>query len=427
MALALQATLPQISPWFQLVGNPSNPGDGAMNAVLWGCVLIGLSTVINSVGVRLMARINNVGVFAELFGVLLLIGCLAYRMKRGPSALLEMPPADSTGGAGLGGFAPFFAASLMASYVMYGFDTAGALAEETDNPRKRAPWAILQALTAAGIVGAFLILLGLLAAVDLNDPELGQLSGGLPMIVKDVLGPGLGRVFLCEIVFAVTVCALAVHAGSVRLMFAMARDNNLPCSRALARVQAETRTPILPAVVTGALAIGILLVNVNLPHIIETLCSVSIVWANLAYLLVTLPMLIMRLRGDDEPEAEEFAIDPRDDSGDLDTAPVPRLNSGQDDPSGLFSLGRLGLPINLIAVLWGIAVIVNVSWPRASIYGDHPWGRHAATLATLTLMGFGAAYCWIFRKSRSEILPEHAADEEPLVEPESGTLSHQFS
>ena len=69
VALALQATLPQIAPAFQLIGDGANPVDRARNAVLLGCVLIGLTTVINAAGVRLMARINNVGVIAELVGV----------------------------------------------------------------------------------------------------------------------------------------------------------------------------------------------------------------------------------------------------------------------------------------------------------------------------------------------------------------------
>ena len=62
VALALQATLPQIAPVFQLIGDAADRSDSAKNAVLLGCLLIGLTTVINSVGVRLMARINNVGV-----------------------------------------------------------------------------------------------------------------------------------------------------------------------------------------------------------------------------------------------------------------------------------------------------------------------------------------------------------------------------
>ena len=43
----------------------------------------------------------------------------------------------------LGYLGPFLAAAVMASYVMYGFDTAGTLAEETNDPRRRAPRAIL--------------------------------------------------------------------------------------------------------------------------------------------------------------------------------------------------------------------------------------------------------------------------------------------
>ena len=61
-------------------------------------------------------------------------------------------------------------------------------------------------------------------------------------------------------------------------MFAMARDNNLPFAHALSHVPTRTRTPTLPAVVIGVLAATILVVNINLPHVIETLCSVAIVW-----------------------------------------------------------------------------------------------------------------------------------------------------
>ena len=38
VALALQNTLPQISPWFQWIGDGSDAVDQAKNAVLLGCV-----------------------------------------------------------------------------------------------------------------------------------------------------------------------------------------------------------------------------------------------------------------------------------------------------------------------------------------------------------------------------------------------------
>jgi urea carboxylase system permease len=401
VALALQATLPQIAPVFQVIGDRADPSDCAANAVVLGCVLIGLTTVINSVGVRLMARINNVGVIAELVGVTLLIALLAANIRRGPSVLFD---SQGRGDGQAGGYlGPFLAAALMASYVFYGFDTAGTLAEETDDPRRRAPWAMLQALAAAGLTGGLLILFGILAVGDPAHPELGRISGGLPFLIKDVLGPRLGVLLLVGVIFAVFVCALAVHAGSVRLMFAMARDNNLPLAHSLAHVQSWSKAPIVPSVVVGVLAVAILVVNINLPNVIETFCSVAIVWANLAYLLVTTPLLLARLRRrvtrtlDDASSVASPYLTP------------PACHHPPDTP--YFSLGRWGLPVNAVAVVWGLFIVVNIGWPRAEIYGSGSWGRFAAPLATLALIVVGTLYLWIFQRKRTRILSEHAADD----------------
>jgi urea carboxylase system permease len=407
VALALQVSLPQIAPAFQLIGNASDKADSAKNAVVLGCVLISLTTVINSIGVRLMARINNIGVIAELVGVTILIGLLALHVRRGPLVLLDTLGRGASEPAGYLG--PFLAASLMASYVMYGFDTAGTLAEETDLPRRRAPWAILQALAAAGLAGALVMFFGILAVSDPANVELGRISGGLPFLVKDVLGSKLGVFLLLEVIFAVFVCALAVHAGTVRLIFAMARDNNLPFAHALAHVQSWSKAPIVPSVVVGVLAAAILVINVNLPNVIETLCSVAIVWANLAYLLVTAPLLLARLR---RVADRTFMAA----GSELET---PLLQSDHLDDKGrpYFSLGRWGLPVNAIAVAWGLFVVINISWPRAEIYGSGGWSRFAALLATLGLIAAGTIYFLLFQRRRTGILAEHAAEQ--LVESES--------
>ncbi len=408
VALALQATLPQIAPAFQLIGSAADRSDSAKNAVLLGCLLIGLTTLINSVGVRLMARINNVGVIAELIGVAVLIALLAANIRRGPSVLFDT---QGHGEGRVGGYlGPFLAAALMASYVFYGFDTAGTLAEETDEPRRRAPWAILRALAAAGLAGALLMFFGILAVSDPAHPELGKISGGLPFLVKDVLGPKLGVFLLIEVIFAVFVCALAVHAASVRLMFAMARDNNLPFAHSLAHVQAWSKAPIVPSIVVGVLAAAILVVNINLPNVIETLCSVAIVWANLAYLLVTMPLLAARLR-----RGGHHTIG----GADRDSNPHVVAAGCHDQPaSPYFSLGRWGLLVNTIAVVWGLFVVINIGWPRPEVYGVSPWGRHAAPLATLGLIALGALYFLLFQRKRTGVLSEHAA--EAILEVESG-------
>jgi len=35
-----------------------------------------------------------------------------------------------------------------------------------------------------------------------------------------------------------------------------------------------------------------------------------------------------------------------------------------------FSLGRFGLPVNVLAMLWSVFMVVNVGWPRTLIYGE---------------------------------------------------------
>jgi urea carboxylase system permease len=368
VALALQTTLPLIAPCFQLVGDRGREADSATNAVLLGAVLVLFSTAVNSVGVRLLAAINNAGVLAELVGVILLIVLLALHAVRGPAIVFDTLGHGT--GQPLGYFGPFCAAAVMASYVLYGYDTAGSLAEETTNPRRKAPRAILQALGAAGLAGALVLLFSLTA---ISDPSAGYLAkDGLPALVRRTLGDKLGVLFLLDVVFAITVCTLAVHTLAVRILFAMARDGQVPFARRLAHVTPGTLTPMLPVFLTGGLALVVLLANVNFAKVITAITQVSIVWANLAYLFVTTPLLVRRLRG----------------------WPV----RGGSGARGLFALGRWGVPINVVAVLWGTMTALNMAWPRPEVYGEAWYERGAAFLFTAVLLLAGALYYTLTRR-----------------------------
>lgn len=79
-------------------------------------------------------------------------------------------------------------------------------------------------------------------------------------------------------------------------MFFMARDGQLPCAKALAKVSPRTRTPILPGVVVGVLSIGVLLINLGQTSVFATVTPISVVVVYTGYLFVTVPLLIQRLR-----------------------------------------------------------------------------------------------------------------------------------
>ena len=161
VAVAYQIILPQVWTGFEIVGGPSDVGQtstpaGAKNAILLALGLVVFTTIVNIVGVKLMAKINNFGVAVELTAVTLLIIALAVHIHRGPQVVFQT---NGTGtGQSWGYFGAFLVASLMSAYVFYGFDTAGSLAEETHEPRRHAPRAIIRAITAAFVAGGLLML-----------------------------------------------------------------------------------------------------------------------------------------------------------------------------------------------------------------------------------------------------------------------------
>jgi len=393
VAVAYQVILPQISTAFEIAGTPADAGlyytpGGAKNAVILGVGLVVFTTIVNCVGVRLMAMLNNIGVITEIVASTALILLLAFHIKRGPGVVLQT--AGTGAGHTLGYFGAFFAAALMSAYVFYGFDTAGSLAEETNNPRKYAPRAIIRAVAAVFVIGALLMLVGMMAVGNINASQLS--SVGLPYLVKSTLGPGLGDVFLACSGIAITVCCLAVQTACIRMLFSMARDGRLPFGGAIARVSGKSGTPIVPALLTGVLAIALLLANIGNQRVFTIITSVAIILFYIPYLLVTGPMLIRRLRGHwPHPEHGEY-----------------------------FSMGRWGLPVNAFAVLYGILMTINLAWPRGAVYGtDHWYFQYGAFVFTGVIVGVGLIYYAFTQRHRAPAtaFAAAAAASSPAVSP----------
>jgi urea carboxylase system permease len=354
IGIALQAVLPAVWSGFQIIGtDPSvTSASGAANGILLGSVLIAIATVISAVGVRFMAVINGIGVTCEIIGVVLLLALLFGHAERGPAVVTQT--------LNVSGNSPyvyaFLASTLMAAYVMYGFDSAAELSEETSEPRRVVPSAILRALLVSFVGGGFMIVAALMAAPSLTD---GQLSaGGIAYVITSRLDSTLGRALLTVVAISIVSACLAIQNSASRVMFSMARDGRLPGARLLARVHPQTGTPIVTGIAVGVLAIAVLLINLGNPAAFAAVTSTSVVIVYLAYLLVTVPVLRARLRR---------------------RLPTKR--------PGSFSLGRWGLPVNLFAVVYGMAMMVNIAWPRQSVYDPGGTSRVLQYLALLFVAG----------------------------------------
>jgi urea carboxylase system permease len=391
VALAWQVILPQITPKFQFIKCDVSTAEGstcadknypgifdsafAKNAFILGAIMIALTTIVNLLGVRIISRVNNIGVIAELIGAVGLILLLIINTKHGPSVLFETDGTEA--GHDWGYFGALLLGAIMPLYVMYGFDSAGSLAEETADPRRTAPKALLRALLTAGVLGFLLIGFGTMAV----DKE--ATAFGLTSITKDVLGDTWGNIWLADVALAIFVCCLAIQAMSIRILFSMARDGNLPFARAIASVSAQRRVPVVPALASGAIALLILAFNIVNPSAFTIIISMGIILMYIAYLGVTIPLLRMRLAGwpGNLPDAKE----------------------------GLFALGRWGVAVNAIAIAYGASMILNLEWPRVALYVDdtYKWGP---LVATLGLVGFGLIYYYAIQQHKSGVLEEHRAE-----------------
>jgi urea carboxylase system permease len=280
-------------------------------------------TVLNIYGVRLVAIINNTGVLFEILGMFVFaIVLMAFHNHQGFKVV--------TDGGGLHvGANTFLIAMFMSLFVIYGFDTASTLAEETRNPRRAAPKAVLFSVIGAFIIGGVFLLATLMSIPNLHTAIAG--AWGPANIIEANFSSGFATLYLFVVSAAIFVCCLSIMAATIRLTFGMARDNQLPFSKPLARVSPGLHTPVWTCITVAVLA-AIPFIQFTGAGIIAIAATAMIY---LSYFLGNLAILRDRLRG------------------------WPRTKAP-------FRLGRWGLVINIIGLVYGGAMLVNFAWPRAA-------------------------------------------------------------
>src|SRR6266508_1299742 len=226
-----------------------------------GLLALVTTTLINVAGVRLLAIINNIGVAAEILGMVVFALLLLFFANHQSPAILF----DTSQTAGLANgnyFAVFLVGMFMALFVVYGFDTAGTFGEETLDSGRQAPRGVLSAIWLSGAVGAIFLLAVTLSFKDVGAAIKTGQEFGFPIAVtiKDNLTFGLlgsfrmGDLYLVVILIAVYVCTLAIQGATVRLMFSMGRDRRLPFGGTWGHVNQTFRTPANAAIAVGVLA-----------------------------------------------------------------------------------------------------------------------------------------------------------------------------
>jgi amino acid transporter len=321
-------------PGFVLIPLLNNLGIGiansAQNQVIIALLVLASTTILNIFGVRLVALINNTGVVFEILGMVVFALILLIFYHHQPATVVFDSSYLGTGFTG----GAFLAAMFMSLFVIYGFDTASTLAEETKNPRVEAPKAVL-----ASVVGAFVIGTVFLFSLIVAIPDMAKFvkgAGAVPATVTSpadvlnaVLPSWMANLYLVVVLAAIYVCCLAIHTSTIRLAFGMARDGKLPLSRFYNRVSPSLHTPVVACIVVGALAAVPFIYYAGAPLI--AIAATGMIY--LSYLLGNVAILIARFRG-------------------WPTEKAP------------FKLGGWGMIVNILALVWGGSMLVNFLWLR---------------------------------------------------------------
>ena len=195
-----------------------------------------------------------------------------------------------------------------------------------------------------------LVLIGFVIAVPSDKFFAANTAVPLPAVFQYWVGAGLARTFVAIVVFSMFALTVVGAAANARLIFAMARDNMLPGSRALKLVNPTTKTPLPALGVSYAITSGVMIYGYNQSNTFGTLVGATALVPFVVYFLTVLAYGYKR-RG------------------------LERL-------PGAFHLGRWATPVFVGAFAWLVLAILALSLPK-EFHGADKYVGYGIGLAVL--------------------------------------------
>ena len=360
-ACALCTTISAVAtggaPFFaQMIGLEAGPAADTAVAL---AMILGV-TLMNLSGTRLLARVAMFGFICELIGAILVGGYLILFARHQPLAVLFETYHLQAGGSYLWAFA---ASALGAMFCYYGFEACGDVAEETPNPGRMIPKAMRMTIYVGGASAMFVCLALILAVPDMNAVIAGQDKDPVATTLRAAMGEMGFRAVIAVVLVSFVSCLLSLQAAASRLLFAYARDRMIFGSDALSRLSPRRHIPATALVVTGVIPASFALCGLWLQDAINTIISFAAVGIYIAFQMLVLGALIARARG--------------------------------WRPGGAFTLGAWGVPVNVLALAYGIIAITNMVWPRNP---QDPWfSNYAMIITTAGVFAAGLVYMVVAR------------------------------
>jgi amino acid transporter len=296
---------------------------------VWILAFIVITTVLNVIGIKVAASANYLLVAFQLLvlGIFAVLS-IGYFLGGNTDATLVGPfvGQDLT-------LAALAAGAAVAAYSFIGFDGLTLLTEETHDPRRTIPRAMIIVVLFFGVL---FVTVSYFAQLVHPGGTFDDVNSAALELARDLGGRLFASVLLAGLIVGQFASGLAIQAGASRLLYAMGRDGALP--RVLSYVLPSLRTPAVSIVLIGIAGLGALFLDVT------TSTSFINFGAFSAFTLVNLSVIAHFLRHR-----------PRSGGGVIGWALVPLAGAAID----LYLLLNLDGTAKLIGLTW---LVLGVLW-----------------------------------------------------------------
>ena len=263
-------------------------------------VFILLLAVVNYIGITESVVANMVMTFVEIAGlvIIMIIGVIYVAEGNADFGTLT----DFDAGA-KGPIYAIIAGVALAFFAMTGFENAANVAEETVNPSKTFPRALVGGMVAAGVI---YVLVAMTAALVVPTGQLAKSDAALLEVVEaGVLPISVGVmsiIFAVIAMTAITNTTLVAVVTQARILYGMAREDVVP--DAFAKIHPVRRSPVVGLIFSAAVVCALLIIGTLLNEagfgidIVTRLATVTVVLLLFIYAMVIVAAL--KLRGQDE-------------------------------------------------------------------------------------------------------------------------------
>lgn len=318
--------------------------------------LLVLATIVNFMGTSVLAKAAIIGFTAELVGALVVGAWLliAHR-EQSISVLFDTFGTEGDSGSYLPAFA---AAALIGVYQYYGFEACGDVAEEVRDPGRLIPKAMRRTIYIGGAAATFVCLALVLSVADIGAVVSGEVTDPVSAVLEEAFGTTGARAVLVIVLLSFLSCAMSLQAAASRLLYSYGRDGMIMGSSLLKKFSPTRHIPPYALLVSAFVPAIIVIGSRASENAITKIISFATLGMYIGFQMVVLAALRARLKG--------------------------------WVPSGKYTLGAWGLPVNIIALVYGVIAMVNMAWPRTP---DVPWyDNWIVALSGVVVVAVGLIY-----------------------------------